>query len=849
MKKATPQPQEHNFLTKVPLKYQHLIAAGLLILSLMFFFREVIFLNKTFIAADTIAGKSFETLMKDAEAQGIFPLWNPYIFCGMPGYASLSVNGPRTFDLSEVIFNQVRTLFSILFFNNCEIGYIFLYYFLLGYGVYWLVYRKLNNTLAALFAGFAVMHSTAYVVFIMIGHMTKVPVISFLPYVLMILEKLHQRFRLWLALVLALVIHWMLKPMHLQVIFYSFLTVGIFFTYYFIRSLIKKESVGGILGSAATFIVAALLAVGMTADQYFQTYEYSKYSIRGTSPILLQTPQGETQSSSGDGGLDYNYATNWSFAPSEMITFLIPSAYGFGWHHYQGFLTRNQSVRVNTYFGPQPFVDSPQYMGILVLLLGILGLWKYRKAPFIQFIAIILILSLLISFGKEFPLLYDPMFYYFPYFNKFRVPSMILILVQFFMPILAAYGLHWLTTAYQTLNEKHKKQWKIAGLVVAGLALTSLIARDVFVTIYQVFIPQQRAYEELSQSFGTNTVVLDEIYKTITTMITTDITVALVLVTLSFFALWFLWNKKISPVLFYSIMLALTIVDLWRINEKPKEPLPKVKLQETFTTPDYISFLQKYDTTLYRVLEFENGHPPYNNALAYWRIQNAYGYHGAKMRQIQDAFDVVGLGNPLLWGLMNVRYIISDQPDSSTLLVPLFKGSRYYVYLNRAQLPRAFFVNRYQVASALEILQNIKNFAFDPTDVAFMLDDPKLALDPPKPDAFVKYTKYGIQDLELHVQATGNNLLFLSESWYPAGWKAYLDGNEIPIYRLNYMFRGVVVPPGEHRITMVFEPETFRTGKWLSLATNIGILGGLLFFAGQHVIRLRKHRATNTLSR
>ncbi|MCX7984587.1 MAG: YfhO family protein [Bacteroidetes bacterium] len=832
MKKIPSHMPHQDFLGRIPTKYHHIAVCVLLTLSLMIFFREVVFQNKTFIAADTIAGKSFETLMKDAESQGIFPLWNPYIFCGMPGYASLSVNGPRHFDLSDLIFSYVRTLYSIIFFNNCEIGYIFLYYFLLGIGVYWLVYRKLKNTLIAFFAAFAVMHSTAYVVFIMIGHMTKVPVIAFLPYVLIILEELQYRFRVWLALALVIIVHWMLKPMHLQVIFYSFFTVGIFVVYFFVRSLLTKNSPWGVFRAAATFTIAALLAIAMTADQYFQTYEYSKYSIRGTSPLLEQTTSEKTQPASS-GGLDYNYATNWSFAPSEMLTFLIPSAYGFGNYTYKGILTRNQPIRINTYFGPQPFVDSPQYMGILVFLLGVLGFWKFRKDPFIQFSAIVVVVSLLISFGKEFPFFYDLLFYYFPYFNKFRVPSMILILVQLFFPILAAYGLNWLVTAPNTLPDFQKKRWRILAYSTVGVALLSFIARDVFISIYQLIVPQASVYEKFSQAFGSNTFVLDELYRTITTMVSTDITVALVLIAVSSIALLYYWNKKVSLSFFIIIIISLTIFDLWRINEKPKEPLPKNKLQETFSTPDYVAFLQKYDTTLYRVLEFENGHPPYNNALAYWRIQNAYGYHGAKMRQIQDAFDVIGLGNPLLWGLMNVRYVISDQPDSSSLFIPLFKGQRHYVYLNRAHLPRAFFVNRYRVASALDILTNIKNLTFDPTDVAFVLEDPKLSIDPPTPAASVEYTHYGIQDLELRVKATGNNLLFLSESWYPAGWKAFIDNKELPIYRLNYMFRGIVVPPGDHLIRMVFEPQSFYIGKWISLITNIVVLGGLLFFVAQ----------------
>ncbi len=831
--------QEFNFeqLPLIPKKFQLVVVAGIMLLSLIVFFWGVIYENKTFIASDTIAGKSFETLVKDANEQGIFPLWNPYIFCGMPGYASLSVFGPRYFDISDMIINYIRGYFSYIFLYNCDIGYVFFYYFLFGIGVYLLVYRKLRNAIVALVAGLAVMHSTAFVVFIMIGHMTKVPVIAFLPYILIILEELEVKFRLWLTLLLVVLVHYLLKPTHLQMIFYSFFTIGIYFLYFLVRKLVKKENVVGLIRSAVVFVLASILAIGMTADQYLQTYEYSKYSIRGTSPILEKVEKGTEYVTEG-GGLDYDYATSWSFSPSEMITFFIPSAYGFGAHHYQGILTQNHIVRVNTYFGPQPFVDAPQYMGVAILLLAILGFWMYRKEPFVQFMGIVILLSLLISFGKEFPLLYDLMFYYFPYFNKFRVPSMMLSLVQLFVPVLAAYGLHWLMKEALSLPDKTKKLLRRGTLIAAALTIFSFIAKDVFISIYQLVVSKENALHELAQSYGNNAMVIDELYKTVTSMVATDITVLFLLITIMLLIFIAFWNKKLSPAMLTVLLIGAVLFDLWRVNEKPKEMYPKQQLTDTFKTPDYVQFLLKNDTTLYRVLEFENGRTPYNNSLAYWRIQNAYGYHGAKMRQIQDVFDVVGLGNPLLWGLMNVKYIISNQPDSSFILAQLYKGSRY-VYLNRFHLPRSFFVNRYEVATAMNILQNIKGMKFDPLDVAYVLEDLNESIEPPKNGAEVRYTRYGLQDLELEVTATGNNLLFISESWYPAGWKAYIDGKEIPIYRLNYMFRGLVVPEGTHKISMVFEPLTFTIGKTISLITNIIVLGGLLFYAVQWGIALK----------
>jgi hypothetical protein len=283
--------------------------------------------------------------------------------------------------------------------------------------------------------------------------------------------------------------------------------------------------------------------------------------------------------------------------------------------------------------------------------------------------------------------------------------------------------------------------------------------------------------------------------------------------------------KKIRSSTLAVILCVAVIADLWRVNGKPMEMHPPRTAQNAFATPGYVSYL-KSDTTNYRVLEFENGQPPYNNGLAYWKIQSAYGYHGAKMRQVQDMFDVVGLGNPMLWGLMNVKYVISDRRDSNQVLTPVYADGGKYVLRNNAAMPRAFFVNKLEVAKGIDILRNIKAMSFNPFDVAYVMTDPGIAIDSAAAGATASYVHYGLQDLTIKAHATGTNMLFLSEAWYPEGWKASVDGTETPIYRLDYMFRGVVVPPGDHTVTMTFEPRGYYLGKTLVLWINLLMLGG-----------------------
>lgn len=833
---ATPKSEKKsskkNNPSLIPGKYQHFIAIFLIFLSLIIFFNEVTIEGKVFVAADNVASKSFQTLLNDAEQTGVFPLWNPYIFCGMPGYASLTISGERYFDISALVLNRASLVFGAIV-NNQEVGWELFYYLLLGIGVYTFVYDKLKHKVGALIASLAVMHSTFVVILIMVGHMTKVPVIAFFPFIFMIVERLREKFNLALSLLMVLLIHFMLLPGHIQMIFYCYFALLVYYIFTFIWTLVRKENWKGVVRSGMVLTAATGLAFAMTGDQYLSILEYSKYSTRGADPILSTVNQTAEAQTKTNGGLDYGYATQWSFPPGEMLTFFVPFAYGFGNHEYQGVFSDNKVQQLNTYIGSQTFTDAPQYMGVIILVLAGFGFWRNRKDPFVIYLGIMIAIALLISFGKELPLLFDLMFYYFPMFNKFRIPSMILILVQILMPVLAAYGVRSLMEQQVFDKAVSKKQWQYAMMVIGVLLFLSIVARDVLLSVYQVLVPINVVMAKVA-----NQNAASELYKYINSMVAKDLIFGFSSVMFVLVMFYLYWEGKLKSNLLIVLLTLAVLIDLWSVNFKPMDPQPHKESQAIFSAPGYVRYLQQ-DTSIFRTLEFEQGQPPYNNTLAYWRIQSAYGYQGAKMRQTQDMFDVVGLGNPLLWGLMNVKYIISDRPDSNQVIVPVHGSDGKYVLYNKAELPRAFFVNRYEVTNGMNILNKIKEISFDPKDVGYMLEDPKINIEAPKYGASVRYTRFGIQDIELSVTATGNNLLFLSETWYPEGWKAYIDGKETSIHRINYMFRGVVVPSGEHTLTMSFEPTGFYLGKNLSLWINILILSGLGFFG---IIFVRKRR-------
>jgi len=806
----------------IPERWQHAVAIAVIVLSLIVFFWPVIGGGKTFISGDTVAWDSYETLLKDAEEQGIFPLWNPYVFCGMPGYASLTFGGTRWYDVSSFILLKVAHVVHVL--STSSVGSILFYYLLFGIGMYLLVWRMVRSKPAAVLAALGAVFSTYIVVWIMIGHNTKIMVLAFFPFILLLLERLMERWRWQDALLLVLAFHFAIMPTHVQMTYYVMLAVGIFVLYHLVRALLRRDGVQSVIRVGVTLIAAIVIAFAMDTDRYWSVWEYNPYSIRGSAPTSIT---GAVHEKTEEGGLDYEYATNWSFGTGELMTWLIPSWYGSGPMMYDGRYT-TQPVRVNTYWGPQPFVDGPQYMGIVMLVLAGIGFWTYRREAFVQIAGIVVVLSTLVAFGKEFHLVFDAFFWYMPMFNKFRAPVMILALVQTFIPILAAYGLRaLLEKASAALAPAAEKRWRNALVALALLFGLSLVASGLFESIHAGFFPMAEIGPRLAQALQTGQgEILQEFHDFVGRAVAADFTYAFLFLTAVIGAVYFGAKGSLRVSAVVVIVLAASTLDLWRVAKRSMDPKPVTERKAQFTMPQFVQAL-KQDTTQYRIMQLTNGQLQYDNSLAYWRIQNAYGYQGAKMRAYQDIVEGPGLSNPLVQFLMNVKYIVTNREDSARASLLAFSGGGMHVYRNPAWGPRAFFVNRYDTASAVRILDNLNSMSFNPSDVAFVLEDPKLAIDPPQEGAHAEYVKYGVQDLALNVTATGNNLLFLSEAWYPKGWKAYLNGSEIPILRLNYMFRGVVIPPGTHVLEMHFEPDSFFVGKNISLAANILVLGGL----------------------
>jgi uncharacterized membrane protein YfhO len=190
--------------------------------------------------------------------------------------------------------------------------------------------------------------------------------------------------------------------------------------------------------------------------------------------------------------------------------------------------------------------------------------------------------------------------------------------------------------------------------------------------------------------------------------------------------------------------------------------------------------------------------------------------------------------------MTNTKYIILDNPVSMAGLNPVYSGNKTFVYENINVLPRAYFVNSVEKANAMEILNKVKNNQFDPKEIAFV-EDADIKVDKPDSTTSVRIEKYQDENIYLNVNASGNNFLFLGDTYVGKGWKAYVDGNETPIYRANHNFRGIVVPKGNHRVHFEYLPESFVIAKNLSLVLSLLVVLGLLLAL---VLNFRKRKTS-----
>ena len=824
------KPEQNNFFSKfnleeiLPQKYHIPAVILVIVILLLAFLNPLYFGGKTFESGDILSSKSMEPYINN-HTDG-FTLWNPLIFCGIPAYA---IGTSSTwFNVIGDVYSFIRNLFTGLF----AVHYTTWTFFLIILGINTFLFMKYltKNTLVSLFSSVASVFSTGIIVFLYIGHVTKLTSLCMFPLVFLLLFRMKEKIRLIDFLLLIITFQLMLQGFHVQIIFYIALAVAIYFIYFIVRALIEKQKdvLKKLVYSGLICIAAGLIASAIQMDNYTQIYEYTQYSTRGGKSIVEKNASVENSSSSEY----YNYHTDWSFSPGEVMTFIVPSFYGFGGSTYDGPLTNNQPFDVNTYFGQMPFVDVAMYMGVIIFFLALFGAITRWREPIVQFLAILSLFALLVSFGRNFPVIFDFLFYHLPYFDKFRVPSMSLVLVQLCTPILAGLGLMKIISLRDKKENKVIKIIKNSAIVFTVFFVLSVVLKGTFADWFTGRINDFISlHQQAAQEFTALSPYMSD-------MFTTDLLIAMALLAITFWLAYSYINSKISKDVLVIGIIVLTVFDLFRIDARGQKYVDNPDISNIFNPPDYVTAIKSQkDTEPFRMINIKQdgsrGTASQNNANynAFFMLEDFYGYSGIKPRSFQDLMDVIGPVNPTLWRMLNVKYIVASQQIPLPGFIPIYQKDKEVVYKNTNALPRAYFVDKVASKPELSVLNDIKANEFDPKNIAY-IDGSLPNVDVPDSTAKVSINVYKDELVELNVKASGNNFLFFGDTYLPTGWKAYVDGSKTEIYKADHGFMGIVVPKGSHKVVFKYAPKSFFISEYVALTLSTLTLISLLIGIG-----------------
>ena len=765
-------------------KYRHVIFISLLFIILSVFFFNIAFKNYAPPAGDTIQWRSSaQVLMEYNKEHKDQAMWNPNVFSGMPSYL-ISFGAKYPF---------VGQIFKL---TNKVMNWRILMLFIMALGVYLFMIHLKFDPIIAFISAIALPLSCHFLGLLEIGHNTKFKAIVYIPWIMFAVHYLKERRSLLALGATAILFIVQLRANHPQISYYTYLMILIYWIVQLIWAIKDKELRSHIIFSV--FLLLALLIAFMAiAQPYFSSYEYGHYTIRG-----------------GETGLSTSYATSWSFHPMEILTFVNPSFYG-GISPF--------------YWGWMPFTQTSMYMSIIIFLFALIALF-YNRNRLVKILLSVSIVTLLLSFGRHLPFLSNFLLNYLPGFNKFRVPAMILVILQFATVILAGFGIK---TIIEKIKEDDKKFFDLFQKI--------LIA--VFV-LFVIFLAFSSSLENLSlqhsgdaskynpgQLKQLKTMRLDKLVEDgIQTGIFLIVSMGLILLA---------GRKKIGKYPFLILIAILVITDLLLIDSRFLQNVtPQQNIEREYQKTDADKFLLQ-DTENFRIypLAREFG----QNSWAYYH-QTIGGYHGAKLKRYQEIIENCMNAEfldriPINWNIVNMlnsKYVVFNQKLAIDNLEYAYydRKEKQTVYLNNTYLSRAWFVkNTELIADSKSIWKKLNDPEFSPAETAIVEKEVPITYAPTK--SSVTPAGFGLHDIKFEVVTDTTSFLTISEIYYPAGWKAFVDGEETEIFATNYILRGIVVPKGEHTIEMKFESSTYSWSLKLSL---IGlILAVLIFLIGLYI--------------
>lgn len=745
-------------------------------------------------------------------------LWTNRMFGGMPAY-QISMTHPGNFVDSIVRALQVIFPDAVVLLFMCFVGF---YIMLLCFEV---------NPWLSLAGALAYGLSSFLIVSLEAGHNTKVQAISLMAPALGGVVLAYRKNILVGAALTALFLSMLIAANHLQVAYYTLMMLGVVGVYFLVKQVIDKQ-IAHFAKATAALLVAGLLAVVPNVSNLWSTEEYAKETIRGGSSELKLKKE-----ATKGGGLDFDYATRWSYGlgDGEVLSILIPNIKGGSSggslsessNTYKEMMnkgvppaTAEQYIKqMPLYWGNQPFTSGPVYFGAAIVFLFVFSMLVVNN-PLKWVLLGLSVFSVLLASGHNTPF-FGWMFNLLPFFNKFRTPSMALVIAQLCMPLVALMGLNQILKG-QNSTEDLLKKLKIAGGVTAGIVLLFGLLGGM---LFNFSAGADKQYYDAGNGW-----LIDAIKQDRASLLRTDAFRSLFFIAAAFGLLWFFIQKKLSQSMFIGALAVLFLADGWLVakrflnSENFTEQTATNGNRHAPTQAD-LDILKDTDPN-YRV--FNVTRDPFNDAMTSYYHKSVGGYHAAKLIRYQDLIEnQISKNNMNVMNMLNTRYFIVEDPQSKQPMAQRNPGA----------LGNAWFVSNIKWAKdADDEMASLTDFNPATTVVIderykSMVTANSLSVDS---SSAIQLAQYSPNALTYQSSSSAEGLVVFSEVYYNdgKGWQAYLDGKAVPHFRCNYVLRGMVVPAGSHKIEFKFEPKSVTQGNTISYAGSfalfllvIGILG------------------------
>lgn len=757
--------------------------------------------------------------IKDFRAEhGTEPYWTDAAFGGMPSY-QLSTYYPNDY---------VKTIDSIIRFLPRPADYLFLYF--LGFFILLLVLKF--DWKLAIIGSLAFGFSTYFIIIIGVGHNAKAHAIGYIPMVLagILLVFQNKIFKGFLLTAIAMALE--INTSHPQMTYYMLFSLLILGIVLLIDILKKKQDIKLFASQVGVIFIAVILALGMNAGSLLATKEYADKSTRGKSELTI-SPEGKTKEAAS--GLDKSYITEYSYGKLETFNLFIPRFTGGANSENLGvdsntydFLSskidRNQAKQfsegVPTYWGSQPIVAAPAYIGAIFIFLFVLGIFIVNT-NIKKWLVATTVFSILMSWGHNFEVLTNIFIDYVPLYNKFRAVSSIQILAEICIPLLGLLALKEFLSDSISKNQK-EKALKKSFYIVGGLALFFVVLGT---SLFGFEGANDGYYDSMLQGFS-NAILADrkEIFFD-------DSLRSLLLVLFAAVVLYSYINGKLKykfTLIAFAGLLLFDMVGSARRYVDTDDFHKARKIENPFVKSAIDKQILK-DKGHYRVANFA-GNFMNDGATSYYH-KSIGGYHAAKLGRYQDLVDFhISKNNMEVLNMLNTKYFIipGEKGKKSVQENPGINGNAWFV-------EKVKFVN-----SANEEILSLAGFDSKKTAIVNKEEFADVALkhknEPIDTLANIKLIQYEANYLSYTSESARDQIAVFSEIYYKDGWNAYIDGELKEHFRANYILRALEVPSGKHTIEFKFEPSVIKTG---SLVQIISFLLFLLV-AVWAVIRIRK---------